>query len=154
MHDFAYYLGFDDPHWNSQQYNNGLETRKKKNPIERRRRQRRVSAAAQAGCRSPACIATTRDMNTGCRRPPPQTNMFLWQPQPGAFYAPCVDGDYDTSRHRARVRPVIENRLIGKGVGARQGTHAGAMGEAFGDFEGASSTSTSSHYFPPSPGRA
>ena len=30
---------------------------------------------------------------------------------------------------------VIENRMIGKGVGARQGTHAGAMGEAFGDFD-------------------
>ena len=24
MHDYAYYLGFDEPHWNSQQYNNGL----------------------------------------------------------------------------------------------------------------------------------
>ena len=22
MHDYAYYLGFDEPHWNSQQYNN------------------------------------------------------------------------------------------------------------------------------------
>ena len=24
MHDFAYYLGFDEPHWNAQQYNHGL----------------------------------------------------------------------------------------------------------------------------------
>ena len=23
------------------------------------------------------------------------TNMYFWQPIQGAFYAPCVDGDYD-----------------------------------------------------------
>ena len=28
---------------------------------------------------------------------PPITNMYLWQPIAGAFYAPCVDGDYDMS---------------------------------------------------------
>ena len=26
MHDFAYYLGFDEGHWNAQQYNNGVTT--------------------------------------------------------------------------------------------------------------------------------
>jgi hypothetical protein len=30
---------------------------------------------------------------------------------------------------------LIENRMIGKGVGARRGNAAGAMGEAFGDFD-------------------
>lgn len=26
MHDYAYYLGFDEGHWNAQQYNNGVST--------------------------------------------------------------------------------------------------------------------------------
>ena len=26
MHDYAYYLGFDEGHWNAQQYNNGVTT--------------------------------------------------------------------------------------------------------------------------------
>ena len=26
MHDFSYYLGFDEGHWNAQQYNNGVTT--------------------------------------------------------------------------------------------------------------------------------
>ena len=26
MHDFSYYLGFDEGHWNAQQYNNGVAT--------------------------------------------------------------------------------------------------------------------------------
>jgi hypothetical protein len=26
MHDYSYYLGFDEGHWNSQQYNNGVDT--------------------------------------------------------------------------------------------------------------------------------
>ena len=65
----------------------------------------------------------------------PQTNMFLWQSLPGSFYAPCVDGDYDMTVIGHEYGHAIENRMIGKGVGARQGFHAGAMGEAFGDFD-------------------
>ena len=26
MHDCSYYLGFDEGHWNAQQYNNGVTT--------------------------------------------------------------------------------------------------------------------------------
>jgi hypothetical protein len=46
-----------------------------------------------------------------------------------------VDGDYDFSVFGHEFGHMIENRMIGKGVGGRQGTHAGAMGEAFGDFD-------------------
>ena len=60
------------------------------------------------------------------------TNMFLWQPLAGAFYAPCVDGDFDMSVIGHEYGHMIENRMIGKGV-RRQGDHAGAMGESFGD---------------------
>ncbi len=74
-------------------------------------------------------------MGTGADGTHPSTNMFLWQPLPGAFYAPCVDGDYDVTVFAHEFGHAIENRMIGKGVGARQGFPAGAMGEAFGDFD-------------------
>jgi extracellular elastinolytic metalloproteinase len=74
-------------------------------------------------------------MGTGADGTHAQTNMFLWQSLAGSFYAPCVDGDYDFSVYGHEFGHMIENRMIGKGVGARQGTHAGAMGEAFGDFD-------------------
>src|SRR3954469_12780515 len=75
------------------------------------------------------------NMGTGADGQHPSTNMFLWQPLPGAFYAPCVDGAYDFTVFGHEYGHAIENRMIGKGVGARQGFPAGAMGEAFGDFD-------------------
>jgi hypothetical protein len=78
-------------------------------------------------------------MNTGADGAHPATNQFVWQPLPAAFYAPCVDGAYDFSVFGHEYGHLIENRMIGKGVGARQGANpaqaAGAMGEAFGDFD-------------------
>ena len=61
--------------------------------------------------------------------------MFLWQSLAGAFYAPCVDGDYDMSVIGHEFGHMVENRMIGKGI-RRQGHHAGAMGESFGDLNG------------------
>ena len=63
---------------------------------------------------------------------PPITNMYLWQPIAGTFYAPCVDGDYDMAVIGHEYGHLIENRMIGKG-GTRSGHHAGAMGESNGD---------------------
>jgi extracellular elastinolytic metalloproteinase len=40
----------------------------------------------------------------------PTTNMFLWQPLPGAFYAHCVDGDYDVTVLAHEYGHAIENR--------------------------------------------
>ena len=126
MHDFAYYLGFDEPHWNAQQFNNGLGGLGNDG----------VYGNAQSGAVTPGS-RNNANMGAGAEGTHPQTNMFLWQPQPGAFYAPCVDGDYDQSVIGHEYGHAIENRLIAKGLGARQGTHAGAMGEAFGDFDAA-----------------
>ena len=66
---------------------------------------------------------------------PPITNMYLWQPLAGAFYSPCVDGDYDMAVIGHEYGHMIENRMIGKG-GTRAGHHAGAMGESNGDLNG------------------
>jgi extracellular elastinolytic metalloproteinase len=58
--------------------------------------------------------------------------MYLWQPVAGAFYAPCVDGDYDAGVIGHEYTHMIENRMIGKGD-RRSGHHAGAMGESVAD---------------------
>ena len=58
--------------------------------------------------------------------------MYLWQPVAGAFYPPCVDGDYDAGVIGHEYGHMIENRMIGKGA-SRSGHHAGAMGESVGD---------------------
>ena len=51
---------------------------------------------------------------------PPITNMYLWQPLAGAFYAPCVDGDYDMAVIGHEFGHLIENRMIGKGGDSRR----------------------------------
>ena len=42
----------------------------------------------------------------------PITNMYLWQPIAGAFYAPCVDGDFDMSVIAHEYTHAITNRMI------------------------------------------
>jgi hypothetical protein len=137
MHDYAYYLGFDEGHWNAQQFNNGISTVDSypppggptATPVGNDGLNGNAQAGAATGSRDNA------NMGTGADGLHPQTNMFLWQSLAGSFYAPCVDGDYDFSVFGHEFGHMIENRMIGKGVGARQGNAAGAMGEAFGDFD-------------------
>jgi hypothetical protein len=43
---------------------------------------------------------------------PPITNMYLWQPIAGSFYAPCVDGDFDMSVIGHEYTHAITNRMI------------------------------------------
>jgi len=121
LHDFAYNLGFTEMTWNSQTYNFG------KPFLQNDAVRGRAQSGAVTGSRNNA------NMNTGADGVPAVTNMFLWQPQAAAFYPPCVDGDYDMSVIGHEFGHMIENRMIAKGLGPRQGTHAGAMGEAFGD---------------------
>ncbi len=42
----------------------------------------------------------------------PITNMYLWQPLPGIFYAPCVDGDFDMSVIAHEYTHAITNRMV------------------------------------------
>jgi len=140
MHDWAYYLGFDEGHWNAQQYNNGVTTVDPSpppgGPVLQPLGNDGLIGNAQSGA-APAG-GSQRDnanMGTGADGTHPQTNQFVWQPLAGSFYAPCVDGAYDFSVFGHEYGHLIENRMIGKGVGARQGNAAGAMGEAFGDFD-------------------
>jgi extracellular elastinolytic metalloproteinase len=137
MHDYSYYLGFDEGHWNSQQYNNGVTTIDPfpvpGGPFVQPLANDGLNGNAQAGAATGS--RDNANMGTGADGTHAQTNMFLWQSIAGSFYAPCVDGDYDFSVYGHEFGHMIENRMIGKGVGARQGNAAGAMGEAFGDFD-------------------
>jgi len=143
MHDYSYYLGWDEGHWNAQQYNNGINT-VDPSPTPGGPTATPVGNDAILGQSQDGAISggpptygarDNANMGTGADGTHPSTNMFLWQPLPGAFYAPCVDGDYDVTVFAHEFGHAIENRMIGKGVGARQGFPAGAMGEAFGDFD-------------------
>jgi extracellular elastinolytic metalloproteinase len=137
MHDWAYYLGFDEGHWNAQQYNNGVTTVDPSpppgGPVLAPLGNDGLIGNAQSGAASGS--RDNANMSTGADGQHPTTNQFVWQPLAGSFYAPCVDGAYDFSVFGHEYGHLIENRMIGKGVGARQGTHAGSMGEAFGDFD-------------------
>ena len=121
LHDFAYNLGFTEMTWNAQSFNYGRPF------LENDALRGRSQSGAVTGSRNNANMGTGADGQTST------TNMFLWQPQAAAFYPPCVDGDYDMGVIGHEFGHMVENRMIAKGLGSRQGSHAGAMGEAFGD---------------------
>jgi hypothetical protein len=64
---------------------------------------------------------------------PGVTNMFLWETIPGAFIAPCVDGDNDLSVIQHEYTHGMSTRMVGGGE-ALGGEQAGAMGEGWSDF--------------------
>ena len=122
MHDFAYLLGFTEENFNSQDSNFGrTEPFRENDPVVGD-----VQAGAAVGVRDNANMATLPDGSSSI------TNMYLWQPVAGAFYPPCVDGDFDAGVIGHEYTHMIENRAIGKG-NDRSGFQAGAMGEASGD---------------------
>jgi extracellular elastinolytic metalloproteinase len=124
MHDWSYLLGFTEDNWNAQSSNFGLtEPFRENDPVVG---DTQAGAFADSKDRDNANMSTLPDGSSSI------TNMFLWQPLAGAFYAPCVDGDYDASVIGHEYTHMIENRTIGKG-NVRSGFHAGSMGEAAGD---------------------
>jgi extracellular elastinolytic metalloproteinase len=124
MHDWSYFLGFTEMNWNGQDYNFGLTEKFRENDP--------LIGNVQAGALIPG-VRDNANMITLPDGLPSVTNMYFWQPFAGSFYAPCVDGDYDMAVIGHEYTHMIENRMIGKGVG-RSGHHAGAMGESVSDF--------------------
>ena len=125
MHDFSYHLGFTPARWNAQDDNNGYPGATAGND----RILGNVQSGAKAGGRDNANMFTRPDGTASW------SNMYLWQPLAGAFYSPCVDGDFDMGIIGHEYGHMIENRMIGKGA-RRSGFNAGAMGESFGDLNG------------------
>ncbi len=130
MHDWTYHLGFTERTWNAQDFNFGTGGTAEGDP---------VIGNAQAGAVTGGFPSYLGRDNANMISLPdgvsPITNMYLWQPIAGAFYAPCVDGDYDMAVIGHEYGHMVENRMIGKG-GTRSGHHAGAMGESSGDLMG------------------
>ena len=129
MHDFAYLLGFTEDNFNSQESNFGLTEAFRENDPVRGDVAGRRAIVAGPRLRQRATTRTCRRCPTGSSS---ITNMYLWQPVAGAFYPPCVDGDFDVGVIGHEYTHMIENRTIGKGAD-RTGFQAGAMGEAVGD---------------------
>ncbi len=106
MHDWSYHLGFTEATFNLQDDNFGLGGAE--NDPER--------GNAQAGGVSggPPGFQARDNANqiTGPDGLAPITNMYLWQPIAGAFYSPCVDGDFDMSVIAHEYGHAITNRMI------------------------------------------
>ncbi|MFC7645232.1 M36 family metallopeptidase [Streptosporangium lutulentum] len=122
MHDWSYRLGFTENAWNMQSDNGdrgGLG-----NDPER--------GNAQAGARV-LTVRNNANQITGPDGVAPITNMYLWQPMAGSFYAPCVDGDYDMSVIGHEYTHAISGRMIGGPNAGWSGAQAGAMNESTSD---------------------
>ena len=132
MHDWSYFLGFTEENYNMQQNNFGNTSPSRENDPE--------IGNAQAGALTggqPSFLgrdnANQITLNDGI---PGITNMYLWQPIAGAFYPPCVDGDFDMSVIGHEYTHAISNRMVGgpdAGLTSSADGQARAMGESYSD---------------------
>ncbi len=106
MHDWSYHLGFTESTFNLQDEN--FNRGGKQNDPE----QGNAQAGGVTG--GPPAFAARDNANqiTPGDGHPPITNMYLWQPIAGAFYAPCVDGDFDMTVIAHEYTHAITNRMI------------------------------------------
>ena len=127
MHDWSYQLGFTETAFNLQEDN--FKRGGKQNDPE----QGNAQAGGVTG--GPPTFAA-RD-NANQITPPdghaPITNMYLWQPIAGSFYAPCVDGDFDMTVIGHEYTHAISNRMVAGPNAGLSGPQAGAMGESWSD---------------------
>jgi extracellular elastinolytic metalloproteinase len=128
MHDWSYHLGFTEQTWNLQA-SNGAAGGLGGDP---------ELGNAQAGGRAGGAPPAFASRNNANQISPPDgvapiTNMFLWQPTPGTFYPPCVDGDYDMSVIGHEYSHAISTRLIAGPNSGWNGAQAGAMNESHSD---------------------
>ena len=129
IHDFSYNLGFTEQAYNLQDNNFGLTPPDRENDPEIGD----VQAGAVNGG-APGYVgrdnANQLTLNDGIA---PITNMYLWQPIPAAFYAPCVDGDYDVSVIAHEYGHAIQNRMVAGPDAGLSGAQARSMGESWSD---------------------
>lgn len=132
MHDFSFFLGFTEDHYNLQQHNFG------NNPDPTRQNDPEIGNA-QAGALSggtPSYLGRDNANQIAEQDGVPGiTNQYLFQPIAGAFYSPCVDGALDMSVVGHEYTHAISNRMVGgpdEGLTSDQG---GAMGESWSDLD-------------------
>ena len=131
MHDWAYTLGFTETAWNAQVSNFGKGGLG--NDPEH-------GNAQKGGIVGGPPAFQSRD-NANQNSPPdgvsPTTNMFLWQPIAGSFYASCLDGDYDMSVIGHEYTHMISNRMVAGPNSSLSGFQGGSMGESWSDLDAA-----------------
>jgi len=127
MHDWSWFLGFTEQNFNLQDFNFGA------GGAENDPEQGNAQAGGITG--GPPTFAARDNANqiTFNDGIAPITNMYLWQPIAGAFYAPCVDGDYDMTVIGHEYTHAISNRMVAGPDGDLDGPQAGAMGESWSD---------------------
>ena len=129
MHDWSYKLGFTETAYNMQEFNFG------RGPADRENDPEHGNSQAGGIVGGPPTFASRDNAN---QVTPPDgvaatTNMYLWQPIAGAFYAPCVDGDYDMSVIGHEYTHAISNRMVAGPDNRLSGAQANAMGESWSD---------------------
>lgn len=128
MHDWSKRLGFTELNWNAQVNNFGKNQDGQADP----ETGNTMAGAVSGG--SPSYLgrdnANQITLQDGVA---PISNMYLWQPIAGAFYAPCVDGDYDMSIVGHEYTHMISNRMVGGPDSSLTGHQAGSMGESWSD---------------------
>ncbi|TDB94420.1 M36 family metallopeptidase [Actinomadura sp. 7K534] len=122
MHDWSYRLGFTESAWNMQA-DNGDRGGLGGDPEQ---------GNAQAGARFPS-IRDNANQITFPDGIAPITNMYLWQPIAGAFYSPCVDGDFDMTVIGHEYSHAISGRMVAGPDAGWSGPQAGAMNESTSD---------------------
>jgi hypothetical protein len=127
MHDWSWFLGFTEQNFNLQDFNFGL------GGAENDPEQGNAQAGGISG--GPPNFEARDNANqiTPPDGVPPITNMYLWQPIAGGFYALCVDGDFDMTVIGHEYTHAISNRMVAGPDGDLEGAQAGAMGESWSD---------------------
>jgi hypothetical protein len=127
MHDWSYHLGFTEANFNAQEHNFG------RGGLEDDPEHGNAQAGGIVG--GPPTYASRDNANQFWTPDgvPATTNMFLWQPIPGAFYSPCVDGDYDMTVIGHEYTHLISNRMTGGPDDRLRDHQANAMGESWSD---------------------
>jgi extracellular elastinolytic metalloproteinase len=127
MHDWTYHLGFTETAWNMQQDNFG------KGGLGNDYEQGNAQAGGISG--GPPTFAARDNANqiTGPDGVAPITNMYLWQPIAGSFYAPCVDGDYDMSVIGHEYGHAVTNRMIAGPDGGLTSALSQGLSESWSD---------------------
>ena len=106
MHDWAYHLGFTEATWNMQADNLG------RGGLGGDFEQGNAQAGGVSGGPPGNAARDNANQITPREGLAPITNMYMWQPIAGSFYAPCVDGDYDMSVIGHEYTHAITNRMI------------------------------------------
>ncbi|MGA8847477.1 MAG: M36 family metallopeptidase [Nocardioides sp.] len=127
MHDFAYYLGFNEGNYNMQVDNLG------RGGVDLDPEVGNVQAGALSGGQPSFLGRDNANQITLQDGTPGITNQYLFQPIAGAFYAPCTDGGLDMGIVGHEYTHAISNRMVAgpdEGLTSEQG---GAMGESWSD---------------------